>query len=434
LKKSAINSLTFNFFILTIGNFVGRILGYAREIIIVKIYGINEISDNLNLLLISPDFINNFFSWSIIISTVLPYIAITNSVELLNQIRNKILLIAGILYLIYIFIHFQYSHINIFPIVIITGTIFLNIYFSFTLVMAQKNDNFLFTSLANFLYNFGVIFALIFSGNNFILISVIIFIFSFFRFYLSKIYNSYKNYNLMIEPSYDTPVEKLNFKNILLAILSQTVLGLIFLIDKFYASKLQVGTLTIYSLIEKLYLAPVTIVIVSSLSARYPSFVDIISDLKNKHFEYYLFFKKNMYLSIILVIVLFFISPLIKYVFINFIGFSLNEINIIIYYYRILLFDLIPYSIILFYVNHLLAQKKFLVLLFLALFSMSSKFILLLLFANSLFNIVILNIINHFITLFLVAFLFYKYEKDLYCYLWRRSFRYDRADFKGIWK
>lgn len=422
-KKINLSSISFNFIILSIGTFLGRILGYVREIYIIKTYGINEVSDNLNFLLISPDFINNFFSWSIIVSTVMPFIIVSNNYKVLNKIRNKILFIAFFLYAFYILYYLFNSDENFIAISIISGTIFFNIYFSFTLVISQKNNNFLFTSLANFLYNLSVILALIVSGDNLIFISIIILFFSLFRFYISKFYNIYKGFNLS-KQSY-SKLLNLNFKSILLAIISQSVLGLVFLIDKFYASNLQEGSLTLYSLIEKLYLAPITIVIVSSLSARYPLFIEIISDFNNRKLDYFNFFKRNILLSLFLSFALFLSSPFIKYFFLNFIGIELNEINIIIYHFKILLFDLIPYSLILFFVNHLLAQKKYSFLLVITLVSIISKYIMLELFADSLFNIIVLNILNHLLTLLLIITLFYKYEKNILSYLWRRSLCYN---------
>lgn len=429
-ERSNLKKYTFNFVLLTFGTFAGRIVGYTREILIVKVYGVNEISDRINFLLLSPDLLNNLFSWSIIVSTVLPYLFNSNSFEIYNYVRRRILITAFVFYVVFVcYFHFI-SHPDFFAITIISSTIFLNIYFSFTLVVAQKHGNFVFTSLANLSYNVGVIFALFLSQADLILISVLILFSSIVRFVLSYLFNLYHKYILNFKGI--GRIAEFSVSNVLLAIMSQTVLGLAFLIDKLYASDLGEGALTRYGLIEKLYLAPVSIITVSFLSTRYPDMIEILTDISSKKREYWALFRKYLIISFSLLFFLVLTVPIVRFLFVRFIGFEIREIEIIISHYRILLFDLLPFSVILFFVNHFLAQKKFILLLTIALFSIVTKYLMLLLVADSLMMIILSSLVNHVLVLLFIFTLLYVYEKSLFCYLRRRAFSYDWSYFKRI--
>ena len=429
-QSSKLKKYTFNFVLLTFGTFAGRIIGYAREILIVKVYGFNEISDRINFLLLSPDLLNNLFSWSIIVSTVLPYLLYSNSFEIYNYVRRRILITAFVFYVAFVCYFNFISHPDFFAISIILFTIFLNVYFSFTLVVAQKHGNFVFTSLANLLYNFGVIFALFLAKADLIYVAVLILFSSIFRFYLSYLFNSHHKYILNVNGT--GPSADFRVSSVLLAIMSQTVLGLVFLVDKLYASNFGEGALTRYGLIEKLYLAPVSIITVSFLAARYPELIEILSDITLKKREYWALFKRNIVISSLLLFFLVVTVPIVRFLFVNFIGLEIREIESIIYHYKILLFDLLPFSIVLFFVNHFLAQKKFVLLLIIALFSIVTKYLMLLLVADSLLMIILLSIVNHVLVLLFIFLLLYVYEKNLFCYLRRRAFSYDWSYFKGI--
>lgn len=397
--------MKYNFILVSMGTLIGRVLGYYRDIYIINRYGVSSKADTINFLLISSDFINNFFSWSIIIGTCLPILIKYNSKLLRNSIIIYCLRISIAVYTIYIiYIYLNYGDF-VLSISVISLTIFINIKYSFSLIDAQIEENFVLTSLSNLIFNFGIILSLIISGENYILLSFSILSVTLIRYILSYSFNKINK----IKPLYTDEIIEISLFNLfLIPIICQSFIGFSLALDQFHLLKYDNGSLTIYNLVLKIFLAPITIIIGSYLVSYYPKLIKQYNnndkgsyvDIKNFLFRFTIL---TFSLNIMFFISLYLGSDLLKL-------FIKVETEVFVEIISILKFssiNFIPYSLLLLILNICLANSNYKTLLYISISQIFIKLILYNFFNFDVYNVIFIGFICNIISLFI----FYIFNK-----------------------
>lgn len=400
--------MKYNFILVSMGTLIGRVLGYYRDIYIINRYGVTSKADTINFLLISSDFINNFFSWSIIIGTCLPILIKHNSKVLRKSILIYCLRISIAVYTIYIiYIYLNYGNF-VLSISVISLTIFINIKYSFSLIDAQIEENFVFTSISNFIFNFGIILSLIISGENYILLSFSILSVTLIRYILSYSFNKINK----IKPSYTDEIIEISLFNLfLIPIICQSFIGFSLALDQFHLLKYDNGSLTIYNLVLKIFLAPITIIIGSYLVSYYPKLIKQYNnnekgssvDIKNFLFRFIIL---TFSLNIMFFISLYLGSDLLKL----FIKVETEVFEEIISILKFSSINFIPYSLLLLILNLCLANSNYKTLLYITISQIIIKLILYNIFNFNVYNVIFIGFICNIISLFI----FYIFNKIPY--------------------
>lgn len=273
------------------GTFLGRILGYCRELIIASVYGVSQQADDVILILVTPDLLNNIISTSIIGVIAIPlYNNSSNQFRIEKVLSKKLLTIAiltSIVFYTVLLVNYDF-YISILLIVSML-TIFPNMKFGLELAKAQYKNNFVITSFANPIYNIGAIFAVFVSKLELFLTPISIVIIACIRYMIAKYYNIKKKF---VFSNTNEDVETPKYKSIIIAIMSGGLFYLGPTIDKLFTYKMIAGELSYYNYAEKIYLLPLSLVITPLIQAYFPS----LSELKAKG-EKILFRKKLLFLA-----------------------------------------------------------------------------------------------------------------------------------------
>jgi putative peptidoglycan lipid II flippase len=249
------------------GSLIGKLLGFLRDFFVVNLHGLGSESDNILLILIVPDYLNSFLSWSIIVNIFLPTFILNNESEKYYKYLIKILIRTSILiYCILTFlILISTEELDWKSIFIINMSFFFNVLFGLTLLISQSRHDFIFTSFANTIYNLGIIIGIYFSFISKYVMPIMVLIISFIRYQLSKIYNDYKHKLKMVSVSHT----KHDFQ-IVFVFLALSAFSFNSLIDKTITTTINLGSLTLFSIAEKLFLFPLTILIITYLKYDLP--------------------------------------------------------------------------------------------------------------------------------------------------------------------
>lgn len=402
-----------NLSILILGSFGGRILGLLRDFFIILIFGVSVESDKIYYLLLFPDLFNNLLSWSMIVTIFLPQITKSNNRKTLfdfyksNIEKYSVFLILFVSLLLVI----QADGLLVEKL-LLCWTFYFGIKFGFGLIEEQLNENFRSTSTANIYYNIGVITAVAAAFFNTILFAVIILLTTVIRYVISKkinrfsdfiIKNDHKNQNVTLRDNYG------KLSDVLIAIICLSILGVNFTLDKFLISNFATdGILTSFSLAEKLFLLPFSILILPYLNKIYPQ-VSKINSISNQNFEllskpikliFFLAIIQNIGTYIILFI--FKICSLAETVKIEQVGKMLILMNLTILFY----------GIVVHLINLFIALNKLRLLSLTMVITFSLKFIFLSLFKSEDFRIIILsNLVALFCLTLLLLFFISKTKK-----------------------
>ena len=368
-------------------------------------FGISKFSDSINYILITPDILNAFFSWSILVNTLLPLALKGYDLTKAKRILVYLAVFSVILFSIYQwFINSNYF----LEIIVLSLTLIPNILFSFTLLEAQSNKDFIFTSLANFIYNLGVILSLVFLQEDLIFMSISILTFTVIRYYLSKFYNKTRFYKQ------NQGHKKVDINFIVLSIFAQTGIGLLTIIDKFFISRFEAGTLTIYSFSEKIIYAPITIVLVAYLQANYPLLIE--NENKNNFVRKVriTFSVLTVFIFTALYILAMVANPLMSWLNVpenyNSILPMLKNLNIV----------TIPYSIFILMSYELLAKRDYKLLLITVLLVLFFKLYLLNIYGNTVSSLINLSAFTY---IFASGFIFFAKNEVFGSLLRRRTFK-----------
>lgn len=313
--------------IISIGLLLGRFIGFIREIILAKKFGISEENDQLILILTAPDLINNIISASTISLILIPYFQENkNKINILKEIFYPFITITIFLYFSTTIIYYKFYNLETFILLSISlVSIFPNILTGIYSAYYQFEEKFIIPSLTNFIFNTVIIFSLIFYFNNIIFAITIIFA-SLIRFLFVYYKSNLKFKNRIIKST------GLKIKSIIIVFLSYGLIYTIPVIDKMFAYKLEEGQVSLINFAEKIYLFPCVIILSTFSTAIFPNFTKLFSKKKiNKlRLDYTRGLLIIFSLSILLSILLFFFgNEFIKIVYFmsNFSKSDINDIN-----------------------------------------------------------------------------------------------------------
>ena len=349
----------------------GRVFGYLRELSLVLFFGANSSSDIILIIFLMPDLVNNLVASRSISSVFLTEIRISADIDsVANKIKvylNEIALISYVVLVFFSFLCYDFFVATYVSIALIS--IFYNFKFGVEISKSQYYNDFKYTSLANIIYNTGTILAVLLAIINIYFSCIIIVIFSFLRFYLARerVNNLYTHED---KTDKELDLKIISRKNFIIALTSTSIISLAPMFDKLIAFDIGDGVLSLYNYAEKIYILPLSLVLVPVFSANYP----ILSRLwnsKNK-IEYNNVVKKVIAaaLSIASIIFLFFMifgDYTINFLF-DFTNIGKLNIQLIIKYFNILILGLIPNVIIIWFINVFLIRRLYKQLFFISIF------------------------------------------------------------------
>jgi putative peptidoglycan lipid II flippase len=358
-------------FSLSSGILGGRVFGYLRELCLVFFFGANSSSDIILIIFLMPDLVNNLVASRSISSVFLTEIRISADIDsVANKIKvylNEIALISYVVLVFFSFLCYDFFVATYVSIALIS--IFYNFKFGVEISKSQYYNDFKYTSLANIIYNTGTILAVLLAIINIYFSCIIIVIFSFLRFYLARerVNNLYTHED---KTDKELDLKIISRKNFIIALTSTSIISLAPMFDKLIAFDIGDGVLSLYNYAEKIYILPLSLVLVPVFSANYP----ILSRLwnsKNK-IEYNNVVKKVIAaaLSIASIIFLFFMifgDYTINFLF-DFTNIGKLNILLIIKYFNILILGLIPNVIIIWFINVFLIRRLYKQLFFISIF------------------------------------------------------------------
>ena len=309
-----------------------------------------------------PDLVNNLVASSSISSIFLTELKNSSAIDIVaNRIKIYLNEIALILFVILICFSFLYYDFVIATYVTISLTsIYFNFKFGIEISKSQYFNDFKYTSLANIIYNTGTIFAVLLAMINIYFSCIIIIIFSFIRFYLArKRFDNLHRQKIQIDTELDLKI--IDKKNFFIALTSTSIITLAPMFDKLIAFKIEEGVLSIYNYAEKIYILPLSLVLVPVFSANYPNLTKLWNS--NNKIEYHFTVKKIIItaLSISSIILLFFIflgETTINFLF-DFTNISEPKIKSMIKFFDILILGLIPNVVIIWFINVFLIRKLY---------------------------------------------------------------------------
>ena len=386
-------------FSLSAGIFGGRIFGYVRELFLVLFFGANSSSDIILLIFLMPDLVNNLVASSSISSVFLTEVKSISSIDVFaNKFKiylNEIALTSFVILVCFSFLYYDFIIATYITIALMS--IFFNFKFGIEISKSQYFNDFKYTSLANIIYNTGTIFAVLLATINIYLSCIVIILFSFIRFYLARnrFDNLYRTKN-QIDTELDFKI--INRKNFLIALTSTSIITLAPMFDKLIAFEIGEGILSLYNYAEKIYILPLSLVLVPVFSANYPTLTRLWNS-KNK-VEYNSAVKRviTAALSISSFIFLFFMifgEPTINFLF-DFTEIDKFNIKQIVTFFNILVLGLIPNVIIIWFINVFLIRKLYKQLFLISTFMFLIKITYLLIITNQSINfedILIYNLI-----------------------------------------
>ena len=382
---------------LSAGIFGGRIFGYVRELFLVFFFGANSSSDIILLIFLMPDLVNNLVASSSISSVFLTELKSSSAIDVVaNKIKIYLNEIALTLFVILVCFSFLYYDFIISTYVTIAlMSIFFNFKFGIEISKSQYFNDFKYTSLANIIYNTGTIFAVLLAMINIYFSCVIIIIFSFIRFYLArKRFDNLYTSKDQIDTELDLKI--ITRKNFFIALTSTSIISLAPMFDKLIAFEIGEGVLSIYNYAEKIYILPLSLVLVPVFSANYPTLTRLWNS--NNKIEYHFTVKKVIITALLIssIIFLFFIflgEPAINFLF-DFTNIGKHKIKLIIKFFNILVLGLIPNVIIIWYINVFLIRKLYKQLFLISTFMFLIKITYLLIITNQSINFEAILIYN----------------------------------------
>ena len=349
-------------FSLSAGILGGRVFGYLRELCLVLFFGANSSSDIILLIFLMPDLVNNLISSSSISSVFLTELKSTSEIDsLAKKVKlylNEIAVVSIIILVIFSFLYYEFFVATYISIAL--TSIFYNFKFGIEISKSQYFNDFKYTSLANIVYNTGAILAVLLATINIYFSSLTILLFSLVRFYLAS-----NRYNKIHRPKYkadlDLDVKIMSRQNFFMALTSTSILAIAPMLDKLIAFDLGDGVLSLYNYAEKIYILPLSLVLVPVFSANYPILTKLWNS--NNTNEYYSTVKRviKVALSITCFILLFFITLgefAINFLF-HFTEIGTPNILLITQYFKILVLGLIPYLVIIWFINVFLIRKLY---------------------------------------------------------------------------
>lgn len=332
-----------------------------------------------------PDLVNNLVSGNSISSVFLTEIKNKFHIEIVAKrvklYLKEIAIISYLILLTFSFLHFDFFTSTYIAISLIT--IFYNFKFGVEISKSQYFNDFKYTSLANIIYNTGSIIGVLLAVFNLYFTALLILFFSYLRFYLAyKRYNkihSFTNSNIDLQN-----IKLISRKNFFVALTSTSVITLAPMLDKLIAFNVGDGILSLFNYAEKIYILPLSLVLVPVFSANYPILTKLWN--QNKILEYKSHVQKVIFLALIISLIIFIFFMTLGDFVINFI-FNFSEINetqiqLIVNYFNILVYGLIPYVIIIWFINVFLIRKLYIDLFILSIIMFLIKIVYLLVITN----------------------------------------------------
>lgn len=286
-------------FLYSIGLFFGRISGFLRELLIAKYFKISDDSDTIILLLTVPDFINNLLSVTVLSSIILPLLSkFEQDYKNVIYFSIKKLFVVACVFLFFLicFSFFLFERKVFYFLLISMFSVIPNIISAvFVAYLNYRNDFFL-PSLGTLLFNSVLIIFLLLSNNLFVFSFAIVFA-SFIRFISVFLKSAKISTSFFPLPSLGN-FNFFSYRELFIAVLSNGIFFLMPLIDKIFASRISIGSVSILSYAEKIYLLPVSVFLTSTAVVAFPEFVKLYTH--NNFKELFLKLKKSFFVSSIL--------------------------------------------------------------------------------------------------------------------------------------
>ena len=344
-----------------------------------------------------PDIVNNLIANSSISSIFLAEVKSSNEIDkVANKMKIYLTEIAVISFLsLVLFSFFYYDFLIATYISIALVSILFNFKFGVEISKSQYFNDFKYTSLANIIYNMGAVLAVLLASINIYLCCLTILLFSFIRFYLAS-----NRYDAMHRPKHKSNTELtvniISRKNFFIALTSTSIIALAPMFDKLIAFDIGDGVLTLYNYAEKIFILPLSLVLVPVFSANYP----ILTRLWNSNNKngYHSAVKKvilaaSLISCFIFVFFIMFGETTLKFLF-DFTNMGGLNIQLIIKYFNILVLGLIPNVIIIWFTNVFLIRKLYQELFFISILMFLIKIIYLLSVNSEMINFETILIYN----------------------------------------
>jgi len=248
--------------LLFLGTLMGRGSGYLRELLIIFLFGISELADDVIFLLTSFDSLSTVFSYGTITLLSLNYIKEKRASFI--ELKRYFFLI-GFCYatLCSFLIYLNAGFLNwgmIVPFVAL-----LNIDYAMNLTIQQSENDYKWTAFTNLIINIILLICIIIFPNYILFILFLIFGL-FIRNYLIKRYNSIK-FDYLIDSEH---ISKKDKKLLFLTIFGTGIYYLIPIFDRYIASSF--NQMAIYNYADRLMIFPAVLI---NLIFIYPSIVKL---------------------------------------------------------------------------------------------------------------------------------------------------------------
>jgi len=386
-----------NILSLTAGILGGRIFGYVRELLLLFFFGANSSSDIILLIFLMPDLVNNLVSSSSISSIFLAEIKNSSSIDVvaskMKMYLNEIALILFVILVCFSFVYYDFVIATYVTLALMS--IFFNFKFGIEISKSQYFNDFKYTSLANIIYNTGTIFAVVMAVLNIYLSCLILILFAFIRFHISRKRFEYL-YGTRDQIEVELEVVVISRKNFFIALTSASIISLAPMFDKLIAFEIGDGILSLFNYAEKIFILPLSLVLVPVFSANYPTLARLWNS--NNKTEYHFTVRKVVITALVLssMIFVFFMflgEPVINFLF-DFTNIGRPKVKLIIKFFNILVLGLIPNVIIIWFVNVFLIRKLYKQLFLLSGFMFLIKITYLLIVTNQTVNFETILIFN----------------------------------------
>ena len=292
-KNILINSL-----ILSVGILIGRLSGYIRELIIAYKFEVSASADNIILMLTIPDLLNNLLAGGAISGILIPLLSKNDKIEeVLTSFTKKLFVVFLVLYLVVISIIFFVHDFYIFSLLAISLlAIFPNIFTFVSSSYLQFEKRFKAQSLNTLIFNIVIIICLLLGFQHY-LFAVGVIIASIIR--MCWIMYDLRFTTINIKSFFaKNKEEDIKYKLLIFMIFAN---GLIFInpmIDKLFASFLEVGSVAILSYAEKIYLLPVSVFLTTYAVAMFPDLSKMVANKETENISKIL--KKAIFFNLLI--------------------------------------------------------------------------------------------------------------------------------------
>ena len=292
------------------GVLLGRISGYIRELLIAYKFEVSNSSDEIILMLTTPDLLNNLLAGGVMSGLLIPALSRNPIVEpMLSEFTRKLFIFFLFLYIALgvVLILIYDSHLTSMLLVSLL-VIFPNIITFVSSSYLQFKKRFAAQSLNTLVFNFTIIVILILGFKNFLFAFGII-----AAAFIRMFWVAFDLRSTDVNLRNILPLKDSNFFNSKTLIAMIFANGLIFIfpmLDKVFAYFLEDGAVSILSYAEKIYLFPVSVFLTTFSVAIFPDLSLMVAQKKHAKIKALLFrsVSLNLILSVFFALVIFYFN------------------------------------------------------------------------------------------------------------------------------